>query len=379
MKPCRKLRPPIGPISPAQNMPAQRPPVISGDQLGVVVRPAEQVRAAAVAREHERAVGLAGRAEHRPQVLVGGVRVADVELDGRADLDVLDRSAIAPFDRSAPSTARTRKSPRSKLSFASSTTTPRWSPAWSSARSSGAAARRQVDHPLEGGLAGELVDDVALRPGDDHRLAERTAALRHERLDDVPGRQQHADRAVVVEAAVEHEAVAARAAGRRREPADRRSRPARASSSSSASAGNENGSASSTSVEPGVGVVRQAAERPGPRRPSTRLEPHRRHGSGRPGPERRARSCSSTSWPPRQQRHRGGADQGARPQHRVHGADHVLERAGHRGGGEQHGEVGLGRHRLEDLAEHLAGGLGGDRVLGEGGGEGHVSRPAGAG
>ena len=88
---------------------------------------------------------------------------------------------------------------------------------------------------------------------------------------------------------------------------------------------------------------------------------------------------SSTSWP------RASSDTAvepikrARPQDGLHGPDDVLERAGHRRGGEEHGEVGLRRHDLEDLAQRLAGRLGGDRVLGEGGGEGHVSPPGAAG
>ncbi len=42
-------------------------------------------------------------------------------------------------------------------------------------------------------------------------------------------------------------------------------------------------------------------------------------------------------------------------------------------GHEQHRQVGRFAEALEQLAHHLAGGLGGERVLREGGGEGHGS------
>ena len=46
----------------------------------------------------------------------------------------------------------------------------------------------------------------------------------------------------------------------------------------------------------------------------------------------------------------------------------------------RHGEVGLGPEIVEHSADHLADGLGGHRVLGEGGGERHAFRmPAAAG
>ena len=86
MKPWTKFWPPTGPSSPAQNIPATAPPRhLFVDEPGVVVGLAEQVAAAAVAREHQRRPSaLAG--EQEAQVLVGAVGVADLELDGRPDL-----------------------------------------------------------------------------------------------------------------------------------------------------------------------------------------------------------------------------------------------------------------------------------------------------
>ena len=68
-----------------------------GDDPGVVVGHAEQSLPAAVAREEQRRLGLLAR-EQRPQVLVGGGGVADVELDGATDGDLLadgDRAGLA--------------------------------------------------------------------------------------------------------------------------------------------------------------------------------------------------------------------------------------------------------------------------------------------
>src|SRR5205085_1369298 len=58
------------------------------DDLGVVVGPAEQLDAAAVAREHQRALRLSA-GEQLAQIDVGGRRVAYLELDGVADLHLV--------------------------------------------------------------------------------------------------------------------------------------------------------------------------------------------------------------------------------------------------------------------------------------------------
>ena len=64
VKPWRKLRPPTGPISPAQKNPPAGAPSASSTRARVVVGDVEHVRAAAVAGEQQRAGG-AGRARAR--------------------------------------------------------------------------------------------------------------------------------------------------------------------------------------------------------------------------------------------------------------------------------------------------------------------------
>ena len=61
-------------------------------------------------------------------------------------------------------------------------------------------------------------------------------------------------------------------------------------------------------------------------------------------------------------------------------ADDVLEGAGVGPGGRDHHQVRAFADGLEHRAGHLAGGLGGHRMLGQGAGEGHrrLSRPRGA-
>ena len=97
MKPCRKLRPPTGPISPAQNAPAsgQRPEQLV-DDAGVVVGHAEQAPSPPVAREQQRGARPRRRSSSVAQVLVGGVGVADVELHGLADARRRRRPRCAP-------------------------------------------------------------------------------------------------------------------------------------------------------------------------------------------------------------------------------------------------------------------------------------------
>ena len=89
MKPCRKLRPPTGPISPAQNAPASgigprssstRPASWSGTPKRCRPRPLHV---------NSRAASASTPGEQLPEVLVGRVGVADVELHGLADADLL--------------------------------------------------------------------------------------------------------------------------------------------------------------------------------------------------------------------------------------------------------------------------------------------------
>ena len=97
MKPCRKLRPPTGPISPAQNAPA------SGtgaeqllDHAGVVVRARGRGGCPRPLHVNSSAASPRTPVEQRAQVLVGGVGVPHLELHGRADVDALaDRERAA--------------------------------------------------------------------------------------------------------------------------------------------------------------------------------------------------------------------------------------------------------------------------------------------
>ena len=94
VKPWTKFWPPTGPISPMAKKPATGiGPRISWIRLDVVVGLVEQAGAAAVASEEQgTAAGRAGWAglsraceQALAEVLVGGLGVADVELDGLAD------------------------------------------------------------------------------------------------------------------------------------------------------------------------------------------------------------------------------------------------------------------------------------------------------
>ena len=104
VKPCRKLRPPTGPISPAQKKPAVGRAQRVLDRRRVVVRHLEHVGAAAVAGEEQRARGAAGAerlrlgAQRLAQVLVGRRAVADLQPHGLAHPDPLadrDRSRLS--------------------------------------------------------------------------------------------------------------------------------------------------------------------------------------------------------------------------------------------------------------------------------------------
>ena len=81
-------------------------------------------------------------------------------------------------------------------------------------------------------------------------------------------------------------------------------------------------------------------------------------------------------------RHRGHAHEHPRVEGGSHGGADVLEGAPVSVGDEDHGDIGsAAAEGLEDVADHLAGGVGGERVLGERRSEGHartVSRREGA-
>ena len=89
MKPCRKFSPADRPdLAGAERARDRERPEQLVDHAGVVVGHAEEPAAAAVAREEQRGLGL-DAAEQLAQVLVGGRRVADVELHRLADGDVV--------------------------------------------------------------------------------------------------------------------------------------------------------------------------------------------------------------------------------------------------------------------------------------------------
>ena len=220
MKPWRKFRPPTGPISPAQNAPAiGTGPSSSVDDAGVVVGRAEEVLPAAVAREQQRAAGVvAGRAarggprRRRPRRARGTAR------SGRRSTS--SPTASAPVVRSAPSTLRTRKSPRPKSSCARRRRCRRAVPARISSRSSSlASVARSPGAAHSAGRPASSWTRFRSARGDDERAADGSASLRDDRahLDTV---EQHADRPVRLDAIVEHEPVPARSAGRGRHAAD---------------------------------------------------------------------------------------------------------------------------------------------------------------
>ena len=105
---------------------------LGADDARVVVRLGEQVRAPAVAGEQERRgrrflVGGQVKLQQGVQVLVGGVGVADVELD-IWPTRTRSPTASAPLSRMRPRTLRTRKSPRRKSPWYSLMTRPMCSP-----------------------------------------------------------------------------------------------------------------------------------------------------------------------------------------------------------------------------------------------------------
>ena len=116
VKPWRKLRPPTGPISPAQNAAGGRDRAEQlGDDAGVVVGHAEEVLAAPVAREHQRGRRPCSPAEQRAEVLVGRGGVAHVELHRLPDLDpIADRDARRSPGRRRARCARGSRRGRSR-------------------------------------------------------------------------------------------------------------------------------------------------------------------------------------------------------------------------------------------------------------------------
>ncbi len=145
MKPCRKLRPPTGPISPAHEPPAMgsgpssssiRAASWSGTPKSRLPRPL-QVNSRAPAPDRLPAGEAARRSARRSSSAAAASRTWNCTVCPTCSWSP---TASAPVSRSAPIRLRTRKSPREKSARCSSTTTPRWRPAWRSARSSSLAA-----------------------------------------------------------------------------------------------------------------------------------------------------------------------------------------------------------------------------------------------
>ena len=78
-------------------------------------------------------------------------------------------------------------------------------------------------------------------------------------------------------------------------------------------------------------------------------------------------------------RHRGGPDEHPWVDESANCPGDVLQRAGVGAGHEQHGDIGRGAERLEDLPDDLADGLRGEGVLAERRGEGRAHQASGGG
>ena len=253
MKPWRKLRPPTGPISPAQNAPATRDraeqlarrapaswsgtpkrcrprPLQVNSERGRGPRRRRAARAGPRRRRRRRAPGTArsGRrstwspTDERARLLVGAEHVAHEEVAAaELGLVLVDDEAdvqAAPEQLALVVGRRSRRAPCSRV---------------------------------ERGLPAELLDDVPLGARDDERARRPAGSPARRPCATVDAGEEHADRAVVEDRVVEHEPVAARVA-----PAADASPPITWSPGRSSlsrrrkpSTGNVNGSASSSRVD----------------------------------------------------------------------------------------------------------------------------------
>src|ERR687898_487190 len=149
------------------------------DHTSVVVRLAENPLTTSVAREHQRAVAVPAR-EHGAKVLVGGGRVPHVELDGGADVDLLAHrqrpaAPVCTQDRANEEVATAER--LAVLVYGDAEVQPRRQ----QGPLAGAGRPHQIVEPIQRRQSRELVHEVALGPGHDHRLADRPAPLRHHR------------------------------------------------------------------------------------------------------------------------------------------------------------------------------------------------------
>ena len=217
------------------------------------------------------------------------------------------------------------------------------------------------------------MDHVLGGPGDDVGLADRAAALGHHGAGDHGGVEQDADGAVDVDLVVEHEAVPAGRLRRRGHAADHL-QPGRLRPQAVQHAlGRERERVGQQHEDP-VGVVlgpgRQAGQGPAAVEP-LRLQADRLDGPHPAGPEADRGPLFDLAGPAHD-RAGGGPEQRPGPQHRADGLGDLGHEPEVRRGDEQDREVGLLADLLQDLAHHLARGLGGQRVLGDGGAEAHV-------
>ena len=218
MNPWRKLRPPTGPISPAQNAPAvgsgprswsTTPASWSGTPKNRRPRPLH-VNSSAAER--------VDAGQHLAQVLVGGRGVAHVELHGLADGDVVAHHDGAGRLVAAEHVAHEEVA----ASEVGLVLVDHDAEVQAGAHERAVLLRRRgraVLHALDRRRPGELLDAVALAAGHHVGLPDRSASLRHDRAHREP-LEEHPDRAGGGDALVEHEAVAAGPARRRRRAAD---------------------------------------------------------------------------------------------------------------------------------------------------------------
>ena len=250
---------------------------------------------------NSRAASASTPGEQLPEVLVGRGGVPDVELHGLADV-TCSPTASAPELSSAPSRLRTRKSPRLNSALCSSTTSPTCRPPRSSSRSSSEAAPASSCRRSIAGLPPSSSMRFCSARVTTYGLADRAAALRDERAHlDAAAVDEHADRALGEDAVVEHEAVPARAARRRRQPADdlEAGEVAVDCVRRNASTGNVNGSANSSRLAGGRSSDGQPVERGAVGRLLHPKRDRRERRCRRDGPRSTVSAGSSSiSWAP---------------------------------------------------------------------------------
>ena len=367
VKPCRKLRPPTGPISPAQNAPASgtRPEEIV-DERGVVVGATEEPGPAPVAREQQRGVAV-DRCEEQPEVLVGRGRVAHLELHGLADLE-----AVADGERTVvlvdAEQVADEEVAATELEAVLVDDDAEMQPAAHQLALVVVRGEHEILQAAHRGLPRELVEQVPLGPSDRERLADRAAALRHDGSYRHVVGQQHRDGAGRGDVRVGDDAVAAGAGGRRREPADdgevrhlRVDEPQEVRDRERVRIGEQqeratrrDGIGPTQDHETVFGLHRVERERVD----AARAEARREH---------RQRGCVLDLTASARDRDRGRPEHGFGLEQLAEAARHVLERADVMRRREANEQVGtFPVESLEDLARHFAHRLDGQRVQRQG-------------